>query len=80
MYSFESCLLIPRSEGFPGFDDSNWIKTQAVDEQAVMEGNKKASEAEGVKFTGRKDGFAVFEVKSGNYHFTSLRISGLNHQ
>jgi len=26
------------------------MKAQAVDEQAVMEGNKKASEAEGLKF------------------------------
>jgi len=43
----------------------------AENEQMVMEGNRKASEAEGLKFTGMKDGFAVFEVVSGDYHFTS---------
>ena len=71
-------MLIPRPEGFPGFDDSNWMKAQAVDEQAVMEGKRKASEAEGLKFIGMKDGFAVYEIVSGNYHFTSKGITGMN--
>ena len=41
-----------------------------------MEGKRKVSEAEGLTFIGMKDGFALYEIVSGNYHFTSMGISG----
>ena len=43
----------------------------AVSEKAVKEGNKKASEAEGIHFIKFEDGKAVYELKSGSYTFVS---------
>ena len=43
----------------------------ADNEQVIKEGKKHASEAKGVKFIELKDDYAVFEVLSGNYCFTS---------
>jgi len=43
----------------------------ASDATSVMEGRKAATEAEGVRLIGAKDGIALFEVGSGTYRFTS---------
>ena len=41
---------------------------------AVLEGNQKASTVTGVRLLEMKDGFAVYEVLSGVYHFVSSNI------
>ncbi|MFA5420326.1 MAG: family 78 glycoside hydrolase catalytic domain, partial [Bacteroidales bacterium] len=41
---------------------------------AVLEGSQKASTAAGVRLLEMKDGFAIYEVLSGVYHFVSPNI------
>lgn len=43
----------------------------ASDPDKVLEGNKPASEAEGVRYLRMEDGAAVFEVGSGTYRFVA---------
>ncbi|MCK5705204.1 MAG: chitobiase/beta-hexosaminidase C-terminal domain-containing protein, partial [Cyclobacteriaceae bacterium] len=47
------------------------VYVPTLDKEDVMEGNKLASKAEGIKFTGWEGNRAVFEVESGQYSFTS---------
>ena len=46
----------------------------ANNENSVSESNQKASNAEGVRFLEMKDGYAVYEVLSGTYHFASKDV------
>jgi alpha-L-rhamnosidase len=43
----------------------------ATDKAGVTESGQKASSARGVKFVKMEDGYAVYQVKSGNYSFRS---------
>lgn len=43
----------------------------ATDKDKVKEGEKKAASAEGVKFIKIENNYAVFEVRSGSYNFSS---------
>ncbi len=43
----------------------------AADATSVLEGRKPATEVEGVRLIGTKDGCALFEAGSGTYRFTS---------
>ena len=45
------------------------VYVPATSEGAVTEGGKPASQAEGVRFVGMKDGSAVYEVGGGTYRF-----------
>ncbi|MFA0753907.1 MAG: hypothetical protein IMHGJWDQ_001686 [Candidatus Fervidibacter sp.] len=47
------------------------IFVPATAPEKVTESGKPAAQAEGVKFVGMQDGFAVYEVASGRYHFAS---------
>ncbi len=47
------------------------VYVPTLDKEDVMEGNKSASKAEGIKFIGWEDNRAVFEIESGQYSFTS---------
>ena len=46
----------------------------AMDENSVSESDKIASQSEGVSFVEYKNGFAVYEVLSGVYHFVSKGV------
>ncbi|MEI8273149.1 MAG: glycoside hydrolase family 78 protein [Paludibacter sp.] len=46
----------------------------AVDINSVLESNQKISSSNGVTFLELKDGFAVYEVLSGVYHFVSKEV------
>ena len=43
----------------------------AASAEKVMESGKAVDKSVGVKFVGMKEGAAVYEVGSGEYHFTS---------
>jgi alpha-L-rhamnosidase len=47
------------------------VYVRAKDASSVTEGGQPAAQAEGVKFVGTEDGFAVFDVESGQYSFTA---------
>ena len=47
------------------------VYVPAADANAVLESGKPAAEAEGVKLLRHEHGEAVFEVQSGEYHFTA---------
>jgi alpha-L-rhamnosidase len=45
------------------------VHVPANDPSQITEGNASADQAEGVKFKEMKDGYALFEVESGDYRF-----------
>jgi alpha-L-rhamnosidase len=45
-----------------------------LNKEEVMEGNKPASKADGVKFVRWEDNLALFEIQSGNYTFISKGV------
>ncbi len=49
-----------------------WVPT--MEKEEVMEGNKPASQSSHVKFTAWEGTYAVFEIESGNYSFTSQGV------
>jgi len=54
------------------------VYVPANNENSVSENNRKASDSEGVTFLEMKDGYAVYEVLSGEYHFISKEVKFAN--
>ena len=50
------------------------IYIPARSEKDITEGGQKALSAPGLKFTGMKDNYAIFEAGSGDYHFVSASV------
>jgi len=50
------------------------VYVPALDENSVSEDNQKISPANGIAFLELKDGFAVYEVLAGTYHFVSKEV------
>lgn len=47
------------------------VYVPTLNKEKVMEGNKKASNADGIRFVYWEDNWSVFELESGTYSFTS---------
>jgi alpha-L-rhamnosidase len=78
--SYESVRGLIKSDWKRGEDDFIWnitipcnstatVYIPAINEDKVLEGDKKASDSEGVRFLEMDGEYAVFKVGSGNYRF-----------
>jgi alpha-L-rhamnosidase len=55
-------------------NSSATVYIPTLEKEEVMEGNKSAAKAEGVKFVGWEDNLARFEIQSGKYTFSSKGV------
>ncbi len=57
------------------FNTKATVFIPATDASGVLENGRKPSKKDGITFTGFKNGFAMYEVLSGRYHFESPGVS-----